>query len=136
MLERHFFAGGAVFGEVTVSLFLEGAAFGKIWNDGRGTKCFLHPKCSSKAGKVTSAGGSFAHQCQICRAVFGEVDVMLARHISWQTCGVCVCVLYVACCLLCEHTQGGPNFAGKKPILPDEQPFLGSAHLLGLGCRR
>ena len=62
------------------------------WNDGRGTKCFLHLKCSSKAGKVTSAGGSFAHQCQICRAVFGEVDVMLARQISWQTCGVCVCV--------------------------------------------
>ena len=30
---------GAVFGEVEVSLFVAGAAFGEIWNDSRSAKC-------------------------------------------------------------------------------------------------
>ena len=32
---------GAVFGEVEVSLFVAGAAFGEIWNDSRSAKCCI-----------------------------------------------------------------------------------------------
>ena len=32
---------GAVFGEVAVSLFVAGAAFGEIWNDSRSAKCCI-----------------------------------------------------------------------------------------------
>ena len=32
---------GAVFGEVDVSLFVEGAVFGEIWNDSRSAKCCI-----------------------------------------------------------------------------------------------
>ena len=35
---RVIFRGNAVFGEVAVSLFVAGAAFGKIWNDSGGPK--------------------------------------------------------------------------------------------------
>ena len=32
---------GAVFGEVEVSLFVAGTAFGEIWNDSRSAKCCI-----------------------------------------------------------------------------------------------
>ena len=32
---------GAVFGEVQLSLFVAGAAFGEIWNDSRSAKCCI-----------------------------------------------------------------------------------------------
>ena len=32
---------GTVFGEVQVSLFVAGAAFGEIWNDSRSAKCCI-----------------------------------------------------------------------------------------------
>ena len=32
---------GAVFGEVEVSLFVAGAAFGEIWNDSRSAECCI-----------------------------------------------------------------------------------------------
>ena len=39
---------GAVFGEVEVSLFVAGAAFGEIWNDIAGARnvVFFNTKCS------------------------------------------------------------------------------------------
>ena len=91
------FVADAVFGEVAVSLLVAGSAFCKIWNDSRVAKCFLAFKMHVLSAKSNLSGRAG----QICRAVFGEVDVILVCHFSWQTCGVCmrVCVVCVCVCV-------------------------------------
>ena len=39
--DSHFAMAGAVFGDVELSLFVAGAAFGEIWNDSRSAKCCI-----------------------------------------------------------------------------------------------
>ena len=39
--DSHFAMAGAVFGDVELSLFVAGAAFGEIWNDSRSVKCCI-----------------------------------------------------------------------------------------------
>ena len=56
-----FCVAGTVFGEVGVSLFVAGAAFGDILGDSRSAKCCIFPykmRLQDWTGKVSEAAGA------------------------------------------------------------------------------
>ena len=89
------FVADAVFGEVAVSLLVAGSAFCKIWNDSRVAKCFLAFKMHVLSAKSNLSGRAG----QICRAVFGEVDVILVPLFVADLWCVYACVCRVCVCL-------------------------------------
>ena len=90
---------GAVFGEVEVSLFVAGAAFGEIWNDSRSAKCCIFQYKMLVVGVKSNLGCeagcgvtvSFSDHSRIGRALeltfhlfWRNVSEILENHLAWQ----------------------------------------------------
>ena len=70
---------GAVFGEVEVSLFVAGAAFGEIWNDSPSAKCCIFQYkmlvASAKCNLGCEAGCGLTVSCSDhARIILGTVS--------------------------------------------------------------
>ena len=73
---------GAVFGEVQVSLFVAGAAFGEIWNDSRSAKCCIFQYKMLAVGVKSNLGCVGTCDCADQTISFAETKTISTSAIS------------------------------------------------------
>ena len=76
---------GAVFGEVEVSLFVAGAAFGEIWNDSRSAKCCIFQYKMLVVGVKSNLGCEAG--CVVTVSFSDHSRIILGSFSEWSRIG-------------------------------------------------